>query len=205
MTHRITGLCVASICSVSISLGAQGSTATATAPQTASASPAARDVTVTGCVAKAADGRFMLTNATVEPMSATTAGTTGGATTAATTGGTTSGGTTAGATTGATAGSAPRGMMAATPMSWTLDGGTDLDKHVGHKVQISGKTTWDSSMNRSMTASTAGTAGSTAGTAGSTAGGTTAGATTAGTGTTAGASRPSVNVSNLKMVSASCP
>ena len=31
-------------------------------------------------------------------------------------------------------------------MSWMLTGNDDLQKHVGHKIQVTGKTTWDSSM-----------------------------------------------------------
>ena len=29
-------------------------------------------------------------------------------------------------------------------MTWALAGGSDLDKHVGHKIQVTGKTAWDS-------------------------------------------------------------
>jgi hypothetical protein len=194
------------MCACAISLGAQSSTSSAT-PQTAAGG---HDVTVTGCVAKAADGGFMLTNAMVEPMTATTAGTstgTTGATTSGTATGATAGGTTAaGATAGTAAATTGGTPMSGAATSWTLMGGTDLDKHVGHKVSISGRTTWDPSMNRNMTANTAGT-GATAGTAGSTAGtaGATAGGATTGGSATTTAKGPSVTVTNLKMVSSSCP
>ena len=203
MTRRITGLCVASVCSCVISLGAQSSTSSATVQRSGANDAAGHDVTVTGCVAKAADGRFMLTNATVEPMGmASTAGTTSGGTTAGATAGATAGTATAGAT-------APRsgsGSTAADTMSWMLSGGSDLDKHVGHKIQVTGRTTWDSSMNRSMSSgSTAGApTGTTGTTAGSTAGGSTAGATTAGSAASTMANHPMVDVKTVKMISSSC-
>lgn len=198
MTRRITGLCVASVCSCVISLGAQGTTASPTTQR--SGAMAGHDVTVTGCVSKAADGKYMLTNAMVEPAGTTTTGGTG-STAGATTGGTTAGSTAGG--TGSTAGATTTGSMASnSSMSWMLSGGTDLDKHLGHKVQVMGNTTWDPMMNRPSTA------GATTGTSGSTAGTAAAGATTAGT--TSGsmsnmANRPSLDVRSLKMVSASCP
>lgn len=198
MTRRITGLCVASVCSCVISLGAQSSTSSATV-QRSGADAAGHDVTVTGCVSKAADGRFMLTNATVEPMGmASTAGTSG-----TTSGGTTAGSTAGTATAGATVSRPGSGSTAAADtMSWMLSGGSDLDKHVGHKIQVTGRTTWDSSMNRSMSSGT--TAGTTTGTTGTTAGGSTAGATTAGSASSTMANHPMVDVKTVKMISSSC-
>jgi hypothetical protein len=203
MTRRITGLCVASVCSCVISLGAQSSTSSATVQRSGANDAAGHDVTVTGCVAKAADGRFMLTNATVEPMGmASTAGTSG-----TTSGGTTAGSTAGTATAGATASRPGSGSTAATDtMSWMLSGGSDLDKHVGHKIQVTGRTTWDSSMNRSMSSGSTGgaTTGTTGTSAGSTAGGSTAGATTAGAASSTMANHPMVDVKTVKMISSSC-
>jgi hypothetical protein len=203
MTRRITGLCVASVCSCVISLGAQSSTSSATVQRSGANDAAGHDVTVTGCVAKAADGRFMLTNATVEPMGmASTAGTSG-----TTSGGTTAGSTAGTATAGATASRPGSGSTAAADtMSWMLSGGSDLDKHVGHKIQVTGRTTWDSSMNRSMSSGSTGgaTTGTTGTSAGSTAGGSTAGATTAGAASSTMANHPMVDVKTVKMISSSC-
>ena len=56
------------------------------------------------------------------------------------------------------------------------DGGTDLDKHVGHKIQVTGRSSWDSAMDHSRMPDAAAAAGTTAGT-------TTAGATAGATGT----------------------
>ena len=77
-------------------------------------------------------------------------------------------------------------------MTWTLMGGTDLDKHLGHKIQVMGRTTWDASM--------AGKAMPTTGTTGTT--GATGGTATADTST---ANRPLVDVRTIKMMTATCP
>jgi hypothetical protein len=90
-------------------------------------------------------------------------------------------------------------------MSWMLMGGNDLDKHVGHKIQVTGKTSWDSSMSHTSTASAAGV-------------GTTAAqpdpTTTAGTTGTleeqrkgdhdAHGMQPRIDVQSIKMISTSC-
>jgi hypothetical protein len=200
MTHRITGLSVAAAIAFSVSLAAQSSTSTATPQGTVISDKAGHDVTVIGCVAKTADGRFMLTNATIEPAApnATTA-TTGTASTGATTAGATTAGTTSPTT--------PAVGAMNTLMTWTLAGGSDLDKHLGHKIQVMGLTTWDASKPAPaapMPAATTGTTGATttSGTA-TTAGTTTAGATA--DNSTTIINRPSVDVRTVKMLSASCP
>jgi len=200
MTRTITGLCVAGAISCAISLAAQTPTSTTTQRTTAS-DATAHDITVTGCVAKAADGRFTLTNAMVEPMATgTTAGTTtaGSTTAGTTTGATTTAGTTTAGTTTATSPTVIGTTSASTPaMTWTLTGGTDLDKHLGHKIQVMGQTTWFAGRPMTSTNPT----GTTTGTTGTTAGATT-GTTTAGARMTPG---PTVDVRTIKMLTASCP
>ena len=200
MNRVTTGFCVAATLGCIATLGAQTSTTPTTAGQRAPMTDKARDVTITGCLSKGADGKYMLTNARVDnPMgnTSTTTGTTGTSTSSATTATTTPGTTTATGTTAANAAA----------MSWALMGGTDLDKHVGHKLQVTGRTGWDSTMDRSRTPDTASaTAGTTAGT--------TAGATgTSGTTTTATveemrknmrADQPRLDVQTVKMIAPSC-
>jgi hypothetical protein len=102
-------------------------------------------------------------------------------------------------------------MASAASSSYVLMGqDSDLQKHVGHQIEVTG--TVDNSM--SGRTSTSGAAGSTAGgtTAGSTAGGSTsgstAGGTTAGGSTMAGGGSMSggqhLRVSSVRMISASC-
>jgi hypothetical protein len=83
-----------------------------------------------------------------------------------------------------------------------LAGGTDLDKHVGHKIQVTGRTAWDAAMDRSRTPNpTSTTTGTTAGTVG------TSGATTTATteerkdGRT---DQPRLDVQSVKMIAPSC-
>jgi len=150
----------------------------------------AHDVSVTGCLAKGADGRFVLNNARVDDQmnSSTSAGSTSSATAG---------------TTSATGAPASKTTMPAT--TWMLGGGSDLDKHVGHKIQVTGKTSWDGSM------SSAGAAGSTS----TTGTPTTAGTTGSATPTTSGeqrsttesdksANQPRLDVQSIKMIAASC-
>jgi hypothetical protein len=75
-------------------------------------------------------------------------------------------------------------------------GGSDLDKHVGHKVQITGKTSWDSTMSHgSTTTAAAGTAATTTGTTGT--------AEEQRKGDAHGA-EPRLDVQSVKMISSSC-
>lgn len=174
MARTISGLCAAGVIACATSIAAQAPPP-ATTTQRTTVDAAQHDITMTGCVAKSADGRFTLTNVVVEPKASTTGtGTTG----------------TAPAT--ATSPTIIGTTIASAPTRWMLSGGTDLDKHVGHKIQVMGRTAWDASM--------AGKPISGTGTTGTT-GAATAGATTAST-TMSG---PSVDVRTIKMLTASCP
>ena len=175
MTQTISGLCAAGVIACAISIAAQAPSS-ATTTQRTTVDAAQHDITVTGCVAKSADGQFTLTNVVVEPKASTAGtGTTGTAPETAATSPTIIGTT-----------------IASAPTLWMLSGGTDLDKHVGHKIQVMGRTAWTPTM--------AGKPISGTGTTGTT-GAATAGATTART-TTSG---PSVDVRTIKMLTVSCP
>jgi hypothetical protein len=150
----------------------------------------ARDVSVTGCLSKGADGKFTLTNARVDTP-------TTGASSTTTTPTTTPETTTATGTAGANAAA----------MSWALMGGTDLDKHVGHKIQVTGRSSWDGAMDHSRMPDTSAAAGTTSGT--------TAAGTTGTSGTTAtaaseemrkdtNANQPRLDVQSVKMIAPSC-
>jgi len=117
------------------------------------------DVTITGCLSKGADGNYMLTNATEDKSTTTTTGTTG---------------TTA----------AEASKSASKAMTWKLEGGSDLDRHVGHKIQVTGKTEWKDSMRPGTSSAEPPTS-------------------TGTTGTTS-ANEPKLDVSSVKMVSSSC-
>jgi hypothetical protein len=97
-------------------------------------------------------------------------------------------------------------MSNAPAMNWMLSGGSDLDKHVGHKIQVTGKTTFDPAMSHTSTSSAAG-----AGTTASSSTPTTTGAATGTTGSReesrSGDShgmQPRLDVQSIKMVSTSC-
>jgi hypothetical protein len=177
MKRTATGLCVAAAMAYAVTLGAQ--TSATTAQRSASDKPA-HDVTVTGCLAKDASGGYMLNDAKIDTGAASTT-------------------TAPGATT--TAGSPPAAAASTTSsgpaMNWMLTGGTDLDTHVGHKIQVTGKTSWDSSMSRSSTTTAAGA--TTTATTPPTATGTTGAAEAGGR-----ASHPMLDVESIKMVAASC-
>jgi hypothetical protein len=130
MLKKRTGLGLAIALGGAVSLSAQS--ATTTAPQSPTASDA-NELNIVGCVSKSADGGFVLTNARVEPA---TPGTAGAAATTTSGGGTTTTGTSGSAATRPTepAGSGTSGMT-----TWALKGGSDLEKHIGHKVQVTGR------------------------------------------------------------------
>jgi hypothetical protein len=186
MKRTATGFCVAAVFGCIATLGAQ---TPPPAGQRTATSDKAREVTITGCLSKGADGKFMLTNARVDdPM--------GGSTTTGTSG-TTTAGTTAGTTT------PPAGTMNQAPaMSWALAGGTDLDKHVGHKVQVTGKTAWTSMDHGKMPDTTTATAGTTAGTVGTS--GTTSTTATEEQRKDPMADQPRVDVQSVKMIASTC-
>jgi hypothetical protein len=86
-----------------------------------------------------------------------------------------------------------------------LGGGSDLDKHLGHKIQVTGKTSWDGSMS-----SSGATAGGTSTTGTPTTAGTTGAATTSGEQRTStesdskGAKQPRLDVQSIKMIASTC-
>ena len=199
MKRMGTSLCVAVAFGCIASLGAQTTTASTATGQRAPMADKAREVSMTGCLSKGADGKYILTNARIDPMHGSSLTTTAG--TSTTTAGTTTG-TTAGTTTVTTTSTA--GATASDAMSWMLAGGSDLDldKHVGHKIQVTGRSNWDSSMDKGRTPdTTTSAAGTTAGTVG-----------TSGTTTTAAAEerkdmradQPRLDVQSLKMIAPSC-
>jgi hypothetical protein len=78
-------------------------------------------------------------------------------------------------------------------MSWRLEGGQDLDKHVGHEVQVTGHTDWSGSSSSSMPTTSTASPTTTAAAAATT----TSGAQDAMT-------APRLDVSAVKMISSSC-
>lgn len=160
MKLTATGLCVAAAFAFAASLGAQTAT---TAPQHTSSD----EVSITGCLERGPSGGFMLSNAKMETdMSRTgAAGTTG----------------TTGATSGTTA-----GMAATAGSTWTLEGeSSDLEKHVGHKITVTGKAKDHAGMGGAAATTTTGTSGTTA--------------------TGAAAATQRLDVKSVKMVSTTCP
>jgi hypothetical protein len=174
--HRLSaGLGAAAVLAMSAAIGAQSTTTATTTTQSQSSSDR-HEVNVTGCLAKGADGRFTLTNARVEPVAAsssTTAGTSGStASTAAGTAGTTS------TTATEPAGSGTRRDDAGT---WWLSGGSDLETHVGHRVQVTGRTSGDRSSGAAATSTTPSSSTTTADTKG-----------------------PELEVQSIRMIASSC-
>jgi hypothetical protein len=178
--HRMTaGLGAAAVLVMSAALGAQ-STATTASPSQRSPSDQ-HEANVTGCLAKSPDGRFTLTNARVEPAdstsTSTTAGTTG--TTSTTTAGTSGTTTPKPTTTTEPAGSGTRRESSGT---WWLSGGSDLEKHLGQRVQVTGRTLRDGSSAAAATSTTPSPSTTTADTKG-----------------------PELEVQSIKMIASSCP
>jgi len=176
MKRIATGLCVTAATVFAVSLAAQ--TSTTSSQRSSSTTDKAHEVTVTGCLARDASGGFTLNNARMENGKSSTTTTAG----------------TAGSTTTTNPRSSASSEMSNSPaMNWMLTGGSDLDKHVGHKIEVTGKTSYDA-MNHTSTSSAAG-AGTTA-------------ATTAGTSGTregnAHGAEPRLDVQSVKMISSSC-
>ena len=184
MTRLATGLCVAA--ALSCALNAQTPPPSSTAGQRTSADTA-KEVTITGCLSKGADGKYVLTNAKLDNPAGATAGTSG-------------------TTTPAPAASATAGTMN-NATTWALSGGTDLDKHVGHKIQVTGKAAMDAMDHRNPdTTAAAGTpaAGSTAAAPTGTSGSTATAATEEQRNKTTNANQPRLDVQSVKMVAATC-
>lgn len=245
MTRTFTGLCVAAAFGMVASVGAQtGQTSGTTADPSQHSRSTMNDrgskhdeVTVTGCLQKGADGNYILTNAHVDENEAssgasssyhgatgTTSGTTGTSTTSGTS--TTTGTTASGTSTGTTA-SGTTGESSSMGSTWQLEGGKDLEKHVGHKIQVKGHMAMGSSSeNNTSTGTTGTTAGAMSGTTGTTTGttatsgttGTTTGTTATGTSgttaepeqsmhhgeTSATSASHRLDVKSVKMISTSC-
>jgi hypothetical protein len=180
MTRMATGLCVAAALSVA-TLGAQ-TTPPATSGQRSATADAAKEVTITGCLSKGADGKYILNNAKQDNPAGATAGTSG----------------TTNPPTAGTAGSAA--MKTAT--SWALQGGTDLDKHVGHQVQITGKPVMDSGRTPDSTAAAAPAPATGAGTVGTS--GSTATAAAEEQKKDSKTNQPRLDVQSVKMIAATC-
>jgi hypothetical protein len=187
MNRTVSGLCFAAAFGLAATLGAQSATTTQSQPRSTTADKSDRDVTITGCLSKSANGGYMLTNARMEKeTSSTTTGSTSTTTAGSTS--TTAGGATTTAGTAGTTGESPANTPGTT---WTLSGGSDLDKHLGHKIQVTGKTSWNGAMDHGRTSTT-----------------TPSGVgTTAATGTTTPGSseQPRLEVKSVKMMSSSCP
>jgi hypothetical protein len=185
MTRLMTGLGVAAALGLAATLSAQTATSSASQPTTTDKN----EVMVTGCLERGAGGNYTLINAKMDNDRPGASG--GGATTTGTTG------TTATTTTSGTTGTTAGAMAATAGSTWTLEGGSDLDKHVGHKVQVTGKEV-SSSKDEASAATTTGSATS----------------TTATTGTTGSASAQrhsasehagrTLDVKSVKMISSSC-
>jgi hypothetical protein len=190
MMRTMTGLCAAAAFGIVLPLGAQSNTqsttaqsgsqsGTATTTAARAAETADRAITMIGCVQRGADGSFMLMNAQAESGVSSTAGV--GATGSAV----------------GTSGSVAAGVATPTPpMTFVLKGG-ELAGHVGHKVQVTGRSDWDAasaSMTKSRsstsTASTGATpsAGAETTAAGTNTAGTTAASPTGTTGSSAATS-----------------
>jgi hypothetical protein len=160
---------------------------------------------LTGCVQKGADGNFTLSNVQADASSATGAGRPTGTAGAGTPGA-------AGATPGATPGAAGAGAGAganAGSTTWNLRGGTDLATHVGHRVEVTGRS------GAAAGASSAGrpdaaTPGATAGAPGATAANPDAAANRPAAGAAASGSANMSNartleVQSVRMIAQTCP
>jgi len=173
MNKMSTGLCFAAAVGLAATLGAQSPTSTTTASRPTTADKD-HDVTITGCLSKTA-GSYTLTNARMDTDASSSTTTAGGSTTTASS-----------STTGTTGTSGASGNAAGAAMAgrtWTLTGDSDLEKHVGHKIQVTGKASADS--NTASSTSTASTSTTSATTTGSNA-------------------EPRLDVKSIKMVSSIC-
>jgi hypothetical protein len=171
MKRTASGIGIAAVFGLAVSLGAQTTSST-----TQTKSSDEKEITVTGCLQRDSSGSgFVLANAMVDDgMKSSSSGATG------TTGGTSTATSTTGSATGATS-ATPDSMNA-----YKLEGSSsDLEKHVGHKIQVTGRAP---SMNSSTSSTT-----TTTGTTGST----TTGATTKET-------SKRLDVKSVKMISSSC-
>jgi hypothetical protein len=119
------------------------STATSTAQTTMSKSD---NITISGCLQKDARGGFVLNNAQIDTSADKSSSSYGSAGTA---------GTTGSAATTATA--------SASAATWKLEGSSsDLEEHIGHKIQVTGKEKPAAAPEMGATTGTTGTTGTSA-------------------------------------------
>jgi hypothetical protein len=159
MTRTATGLGIAAALGFAVSLAAQTTT---TPDQHTMRGDKGRDITVTGCLARGSDGTFVLDNAHMDDKTTTTTAT----------------GTTG--TTAAEPSSRASTTTAGAAMKWTLEGGKDLERHIGHEIQVTGRSDWNEHSSASSSTST-----STAT-------------------TTAMSDKAKLDVSSIKMIASSC-
>lgn len=196
MTRTMTGLCAAAAFGCAVTLGAQ---ATSTDQTSRSSKKSGREMTVTGCIEKSADGSYLLMNASSSEGSSTT-GTTGSTSGTPPTGEPPTAGTPP-TTRGGSPAYSPSGS-AATATTWRLVGGKDLDKHVGHKIEVTGRADSSGSSDRSRAPETS--AAIPPPDPSNPATPPTAGVPPTPAGTSGAASQPKLEVSSIKMISSSC-
>jgi hypothetical protein len=205
MTRMSTACCTAAALGFAVSLGAQttppSQTTTDQRASTMRSDKGSHEITVTGCLARGSDGNFILNNAHTDDVTSSRSSASSNPTTATSPPTTTA--NPVGTTGTAPSSAAPYGS-ASKAMSWKLEGGKDLDQHVGQKIQVTGHT------------DLTGSSPSTSSTSGSTPATTTGATTSATTGTTAAGEReadaqhgqstsgPRLDVTSVKMISASC-
>jgi hypothetical protein len=155
MTRTATGFCLVMAIGLA-SLGAQTPQTATSAPGSAPASSVSdrENITVTGCLQKDASGSYVLTNAHVEKSKV-------GSTSSSTSGSTTSSSSATSGTTGTTGASSS--SSSSMGVTFKLEGDSaELDKHVGHKIQVTGKESPSTTPSSSATSATAtGTTGTT--------------------------------------------
>lgn len=142
MKHTTSTLCVAVACAIGVSVGAQSRTAAP--PNTSQPAATEREtgeITVSGCLRRGDDGKFVVANVDQDDRGINQPGAT----------------------------DKPGNAPTAPPPSkvvknWWLEGGAALDKHVGHRIQVTGTVATDQtdappSMSSGADAAARGTAG----------------------------------------------
>src|SRR5690349_23351664 len=123
MARTVTGFCIAAALGFAVSVGAQTTTSpqTTTTPQPADkfhSEKGAHEVTLIGCLARGADGNYMLNNAHMNDAMSNRSRTSSNPPDTT---------TTATGTSGSTTTEPSRATTAGSTMSWKLEGGHDLD------------------------------------------------------------------------------
>jgi len=190
MKKTVTGVCIAAAFGFVVSVGAQTTTSGTTAATTTTSD--SHDLTVVGCLQRGSDGNYLLTNARMDGANdrSSATGTTG----------TTSSTTTSGSTTSST----PRSTSPATTATWSLRGGNDLDKHVGHTIQVTGRALAAGGSEADTTAGTTGSTASASGTSSTTGTSGSATTTTPDDPQSSTSSAKKLDVKSVKMIASSC-